>query len=64
MFSKWEQSNRFCLFVFSIFTNPTVEITISYIIVRNLLTFVSISKELNIAYTKESYYDKNTHIYK
>ena len=43
----------FCLFFFPILTNPAVEITLSYIIVRNLRTFVPFSEEPNISYRKE-----------
>ena len=50
--------------VFSILTNPAVEITLFYIIVRNLRTFVPFSKEPNISYRKGWCYDKDTHIYK
>ena len=62
----FKNGNKAIVFVwfFPIYTKPAVEITISYIIVRNLRTFVPFLKELKTAYRKECCSDKNTHIWK
>ena len=61
----FKNDNKAIVFIcfLPIYTNPTVEIAISYIIVRNLRIFVPFLKEINIAYRKECFYDKNTYVY-